>query len=103
MPTSAATQLALLTQEIENNSTLSPDQKKNYLDVINSLNPLAKDNWIYRIVVSSLGLALILTVIGGILAALIGGQGTALPEGLVAIGSASVGALAGLLAPSPKG
>lgn len=60
--------------------------------------PLQNDNWIYRIVVGSLGLVILITVIGGIYLAL---ASKGLPEGIIALSSAAVGALAGLLAPSP--
>jgi|AraplaMF_Col_mMF_1032025.scaffolds.fasta_scaffold01939_6 hypothetical protein len=65
--------------------------------------PLNSDVWIYRAVVMFLGVSLLLTVSGGIALAIIakGDTKIALPEALVAIGSAAVGALAGLLAPSP--
>jgi hypothetical protein len=45
------------------------------------------------------------TVLGGIYIAMFakGDATISLPEGIVAIGSAAVGALAGLLAPSPQG
>ena len=57
-----------------------------------------KDVLIYRMVVGALGLAVLFTIFGLIaLSAL----GKTVPEGLVALGSAAVGALAGLLAPSP--
>ena len=62
-------------------------------------SPLKTDKWIYRIVVLALGLTVLLAVSGGIYLA--AKQVTATPEILVAIGSAAVGALAGLLAPSP--
>jgi hypothetical protein len=65
--------------------------------------PLHMDIWIYRSVVAVLGLTLLSTVFGGLALAIIG-QGDAtikLPDSIVAIGSAAVGALAGLLAPSP--
>lgn len=60
--------------------------------------PLDWDKWIYRSVVWALGAALVITIIGAIILAL---NGKALPEGIIAVGSASAGALAGLLAPSP--
>ncbi len=60
--------------------------------------PLQWDAWIYRMVVGTLGLAVVLTVLGGIVLA----RGTTpIPDMLTAIGSAAVGALAGLIAPSP--
>jgi uncharacterized membrane protein YjjP (DUF1212 family) len=70
-------------------------------EAITRLTALQTDRWIYRIVVLALGF--------GVLAALIGlialsWKGVAtVPDGIVAIGSAAVGALAGLLAPAPKG
>jgi hypothetical protein len=59
---------------------------------------MQSDVWIYRLVVVVLGVAVIASVIGAIMLAL-AGQST--PEVLVALGSAAVGGLAGLLAPSP--
>ncbi len=61
--------------------------------------PLESDVWIYRIVVGALGLVVLSAVIGAIV--LTAMKATAIPEILTAIGSAAVGALAGLLAPSP--
>ena len=63
-------------------------------------SPLDTDNWIYRIVVISLGLAL-LGSLAGLIALSWKGDRT-IPDGLIAIGSAAGGALAGLLAPSPR-
>ena len=86
---------------IASDSTLTPEQKTKLLNSLNTLaTPLQTDKWIYRLVVGVLGLALILTVIGGFTLVLTG-QTKPMPEGLIAIGSAAVGALAGLLAPSP--
>jgi hypothetical protein len=64
---------------------------------------LVNDPWVYRIVVIALSLIALATVIGGIYLAVIGRGDAkiALPEGIIAIGSAAVGAMAGLLAPSP--
>ena len=62
-------------------------------------SPLQTDPWIYRRVVASLGFAVIATVLGGLWLA--GSSGADVPEGIIALGSAAVGALAGLLAPSP--
>lgn len=66
--------------------------------------PLDSDKWIYRIVVLALGGTVLIVVIGAILlAATHTGTGDVkIPEVLTAIGSAAVGALAGLLAPSPS-
>ena len=60
--------------------------------------PLRSDAWVYRLVVIALGLAALIAV-GGTVALAFAGK--PVPEALVAIGSAAVGALAGLLAPSP--
>ncbi len=60
--------------------------------------PLQWDVWIYRIVVSTLGLTVLASIIGAIVIAMAAKE---LPQILVALGSAAVGALAGLLAPSP--
>jgi hypothetical protein len=66
-------------------------------------SPFRNDPWIYRIVVVALSLIVLITVCGGIYLAYIskGDAKVALPEGIIAIGSAAVGAMAGLLAPSP--
>lgn len=61
--------------------------------------PLQTDRWIYRLVVGALGLVILVAIIGAILLAWKGQTTT--PDILTAIGSAAVGALAGLLAPSP--
>lgn len=60
--------------------------------------PLLWDAMIYRIVVSSLGITVVLAVLGSIVLAAF--DKTA-PEILIGLGSAAIGALAGLLAPSP--
>jgi hypothetical protein len=60
--------------------------------------PLQSDVWIYRIVVLALALAILGAVAGAVLLAM---NGREIPEVLLAIGSGAVGALAGLLAPSP--
>jgi hypothetical protein len=61
------------------------------------------DTITYRIVVSSLGLVAVGAVIGAIYLTALAAAGTqhAVPDVLTALGSASIGALAGLLAPSP--
>lgn len=67
-------------------------------------NPLSTDKWIYRIIVLSLGVTIITIIIGVIV--LIGSgkisDDKGVPTILTAIGSAAIGALAGLLAPPPK-
>jgi len=60
--------------------------------------PLQEDKVIYRIVVGALGAAVILGMAGALILSLFG---KAIPDILTALGSAAVGALAGLLAPAP--
>lgn len=68
-------------------------------------NPLQTDKWIYRIIVLSLGVTIIAIIIGVMIlmgtGKITGDHGV--PTILTAIGSAAIGALAGLLAPPPKG
>jgi len=75
------------------------------VDQINQKNPLETDPWIYRIIVLALGITILSIIIGVIV--LIGSGKIAddkgVPTILTAIGSAAIGALAGLLAPPPKG
>jgi hypothetical protein len=60
--------------------------------------PLERDVWIYRIVVGALSLVAVVAVVGAILVA-VSTDDTQVPDAVVALGSAAVGALAGLLAP----
>ncbi|MDP5240554.1 hypothetical protein Q9Q94_13500 [Uliginosibacterium sp. 31-16] len=80
-----------------------PDTVKQ--DLLATLTPVASplqwDPWIYRMVVGFLGLTVLSTVIGGMV--ITATSGSNVSEGIIALGSAAVGALAGLLAPSPKG
>jgi hypothetical protein len=57
------------------------------------------DRWIYRLVVGFLGSTAILVVLSYAIYPI--AKIVTIPEGLVAMGSAALGALAGLLAPSP--
>jgi hypothetical protein len=59
------------------------------------------DKPFYYIVVIVLGLVVLIAAIGSLVLAFDGGQTT--PQVLVALGSAAVGALAGLFTPSPVG
>lgn len=71
---------------------------------IEQKSPLETDLWIYRIIVLSLGITILSIIIGVIV--LIGtgkiADDKGVPTILTAIGSAAIGALAGLLAPPPK-
>jgi hypothetical protein len=78
-----------------------PDAKKlQLLTELQKMTPLQTDTWVYRLVVCFLGFTVLCTVIGGFMLRI--KFATATPEGLIALGSAAVGALAGLLAPSPS-
>ncbi|KNC67860.1 hypothetical protein [Pseudoalteromonas ardens] len=89
-------------KHIVDSSKLSAEEKAKLLSAVSQpCTPLENDKWIYRIVVGVLGFALIATVIGAITGYLTA-QPEPIPDVLIAIGSASVGALAGLLAPSPN-
>ena len=59
---------------------------------------MEKDIWLYRMVVAVLGVTVVASVVGAIALAL---MGESTPEVIVALGSAAIGGLAGLLAPSP--
>jgi hypothetical protein len=59
-----------------------------------------KDVWLYRMVVIALSLSVLGSLIGAILLAT---QDRNPPELVVALGSAAIGGLAGLLTPSPLG
>jgi hypothetical protein len=98
----------MLAERIANNPALQEEVKANPAtavnaladDVVHSLPPaLQSDPWVYRMVVSFLGLAVIVSVVGAIVLVYAGEKST--PDILTAIGSAAVGALAGLLAPTP--
>ena len=89
-----------LIQQVTNDNSLSLDQKVRLLESLQTLStPLQSDRWIFRLVVAFLGLTVLLTVLGGFYLSI--KTAATIPEGLIALGSAAVGALAGLLAPSP--
>lgn len=67
--------------------------------IANLVTPLQSDAWIYRVVVISLGLVVVIAIIGTIYLA---NTASGVPDALISLGSAAVGALAGLLAPSPR-
>ncbi len=102
----------LLAQYLQDNPDVLNKAKENpaeletlaYKVIAERKNPLTWDKWIYRVVVCSLGLTILLVVISAFVLALQHNGATTelkIPEVLTAIGSAAVGALAGLLAPTP--
>ncbi|HXZ94827.1 MAG TPA: hypothetical protein VEG28_02820 [Dehalococcoidia bacterium] len=64
--------------------------------------PSEIETWVYRAIVVFLGIATLFALLGAIVLAAIG-KNNIIPSGIVAIGSAAVGALAGVLSPSPLG
>ncbi len=90
-----------LAVQVANDPQLAAAIKENPAAAIAGVaaNPLQTDKWIYRMVVISLGLTVLISIVGLLIMSF---YGKLLPEGVVALGSAAVGALAGLLAPQPK-
>ncbi len=83
---------------------LSQDVRQQVDTAISQLPAYLGDRWIYRTVVAVLGLVVLATVGGGIYLAVpsSGSEAVSIPDAIVAIGSAALGALAGLLAPAPN-
>jgi hypothetical protein len=88
-----------LARRVEQDPQLADEIKQDPAGAIARVAAPIPDTGVYRIVVSALGLAVLIAMIGAIILAL---QGKTNLEILTAIGSAAVGALAGLLAPSPS-
>ena len=66
-----------------------------------SIQQFTTDPWIYRIVVGVLGLLALSVVLGALVLMMFGGKD--IPQGILALGSAAVGGLVGLLVPAPVG
>jgi len=84
---------------LDKDETLQDRFKQDPVKTIKENRSLVPDNWIYRIVVGSLGLSVLLVIIGTII--LNPDSDKNLPTVFTAIASGAIGALAGLLAPSP--
>ncbi len=92
--------------ELRTNPQLQQEFKADPIQAAEKISerPLDTDVWIYRMVVFSLG-ATILAIIIGVISLISSGkisEDKNVPTILTAIGSAAIGALAGLLAPSPR-
>lgn len=93
-----------LKYELATNQSLQNEFKN---DPVKAIEKISKeegipDTWIYRIVVGSLGMAIILVIIGVVLLTINSSEADkSVPTVLTAISSGAIGALAGLLAPSP--
>ena len=92
-----------LTQAIRNDPELAQTLKNDpqaFLEGLAASSPAyVGDVWIYRGVVAILGVVVCATVVSGIVISVKGLQ--ELPAALIGLGSTALGALAGLLAPSP--
>lgn len=95
-----------LQSEMISNPLLQDEFKENPVAALQKMqpSPLENDNWIYRIIVSALGLSILSIIIGVIVLIAVGKvtNDQSVPTILTAIGSAAIGGLAGLLAPQPK-
>ena len=89
-------------------AAIAPEVKQQFSEKVKETKerlrtPLETDKWIYRFVVGFLGLAILASLIFTFFLS-VGSpdpQELKIPDIFLAIGSAGVGALAGLLAPSP--
>src|SRR5216117_583647 len=90
---------AELAIEVSRDPKLMDEIKTDPVKTISNLaGPLESDVWVYRLVVSALGSAVLLAGAGAIALAAAGDD---VPELLTAVGSGAVGAIAGLLARPP--
>lgn len=95
--------------ELKTSSDLQSQFKQDPVSAVNQFeqqkHPISTDKWIYRIIVLGLSVTIISIIIGVLI--LVGSDKITGDEGvptiLTAIGSAAIGAVAGLLAPAPKG
>lgn len=76
---------------------LKPEEKRSLIDELRKNNPGTSDRWTYRYAILTLGGAVLLTILA--LWYLGAHHGASIPDGLISIGSAAVGGLAGLLTP----
>jgi hypothetical protein len=90
-----------LLRDIQNDPNVPGAIKQKAQEALVAAPAYVGDRWIYRIVVMVLGATVIITVAGGLGLAATGNVNYKIPAELVALGSAAVGALAGLLAPAP--
>ncbi|MCU7883825.1 MAG: hypothetical protein KZQ82_06450 [Candidatus Thiodiazotropha sp. (ex Lucinoma annulata)] len=81
------------------NKVIENDEIKDKSAVLKELRQIAvPGRWIYRILVSFLGLCAISTVLGIVVLGYIHvGESFEVPDGLIALGSSAIGALAGML------
>ncbi len=94
--------------EMSSDEVCGPEVKKQLAEKVKETKeklrtPLETDKWIYRYVVGCLGLAILACLFFTFFLAVYSTnlKDLKIPDIFLAIGSAAVGALAGLLAPSP--
>ena len=90
-----------LVKQIQNDPILAERMKTDPLGAIQHADVgsvLASDKFIYRIVVSALSIISLIGVLGALILSFYGKD---TPPAVIALGSTALGALAGLLAPSP--
>ncbi len=88
-----------LAEAVENDPALAARMRVDPAGTLREMaRPLQTDVWIYRAVVGALGSGVMFAMVGALILAF---YGKPTPEVVTALGSACVGALAGLLAPSP--
>lgn len=92
-----------LLNAIKADAAVPAEIKEKAEQALSEMPAYRSDIWIYRLVVIVLGLTVLFTVAGGLGLAFTGAPNNyKIPPELVALGSAAIGALAGLLAPSPR-
>lgn len=91
MSNSTNPSLYSLMEKVLSDTKLSNEDKINLIDELRKNNPVATDRWAPRVAIWILGIAVITTII----CITISGEKT--NDGLIAIGSAAVGGLAGLI------
>jgi hypothetical protein len=92
---------------VQNNADVENAFKENPKEALQRFTDTSflPDNWIYRIVVGSLGLVVVMITFGIVWRVAFNDtaiEDKNIPTILTALGSAAIGALAGLLAPSPN-
>lgn len=94
--------MSQLASKLRTDPELATEFANNAPDILEEVHAnRIPNNTVYKIVVGSLGLALLFCVLGVIFLAW-NNQADKIPDMLVATAAAAVGALAGLLAPQPN-
>ncbi|EPR71784.1 hypothetical protein [Cyclobacterium qasimii] len=83
-------------EKVLSDTTLNIEEKIKLIDELRKNNPVASDRWAPRVAIWILGLTVLTTVI------CITYLGSETSEGLIAIGSAAVGGLGGLISQLPR-